>query len=179
MQRAEGVGRGRRAGALGPPGQVVDRVGQDAQRVRRDHLLQVGQQAVVVVAALECGQQGEPGQRGSGQGALPQAGAERERLLGAAAHRGPVAGDQVPEAQPLQRVDDRHDRTRLPGPREREGVEVLLGVVVTELQGGVAQVPEHVEVVDGVTVLPAPRPARPRRRTSRRRRRGSSRRASA
>ena len=43
VQRAEGVARGCRVRALGPPGQVVDRVGQDAQRVAGDDLLEVGQ----------------------------------------------------------------------------------------------------------------------------------------
>ena len=82
--------------------------------------VQVGEQGVVVVAALERGQEGERGQRRSGQRALPQAGGERERLLGAAAQGRPVAGDQVSEAQPLQGVDDHHDCAGLPGPGERQ-----------------------------------------------------------
>ena len=68
-----------------------------------------------------------------------------------AAQGRPVAGDQVSEAQPLQGVDDHHDCAGLPGPGERQAVEALLGRVVAELEGGVAQVAEHVEVLDRIT----------------------------
>ena len=111
-------------------------------------LLEVAQEGVVLVPALEGSEQRQPGQRWRGQRALPHARAERERLLGAGAHGGPVAGDEVAEAQPLQRVDDGHRGSRFASPRESQCVEALLGVVVAELEGGVAQVAEYVEVGD-------------------------------
>ena len=117
----------------------------------RDDVLEVGQEGVVLVPALEGSEQRQPGQRWRGQRALPHARAERERLLGTGAYGGPVAGDEVAEAQPLQRVDDGHRGSRFTSPRESQCVEALLGVFVAELEGGVAQVAEYVEVGELLT----------------------------
>ena len=72
---------------------------------------------------------------------------EGDGLLGAAAHGDVVSGQEVAEAEPLQAVDDRRDGTGFACPRQGVRVEVLLGSVVSQLQGGVAEVPQHVAVV--------------------------------
>jgi hypothetical protein len=133
---------------LGPAGEVVYRVGQDAQRVRRYDFVEVAQSAVVVVSVLQCREQGQPCRRRGGHRALTDALPERECLLGVTAHSGKVPGDEMAEAQPLEGVDHRRDSTTVPGSRECERVETLLGVVITQLQSGVAEVPQDRDVVD-------------------------------
>ena len=141
-------------------------VGHDAQGVRRDELLEPLQEVVVVVSVLEGGEQRQPGDREGGHGGLADALRQGDGLLGAAAHGDVVSGQEVPEAEPLQAVDDRRDGTGLPGPRQGVGVEVLLRRVVTQLQGGVAEVPQHVAVVHLLADVPGPGPAPRRPRTS-------------
>ena len=80
--------------------------------------------------------------------ALPGAGAERERLLGAAAQRRPLAGDELGEAEPGQRVQDEHAGAGVAGAGGHRGEAAVVGFVVAEVQGGVAEVGEQVEVAD-------------------------------
>jgi conjugative relaxase-like TrwC/TraI family protein len=151
VERARGVSMSRGSHGCSPAGQVVDRVGGDAERLCRDHSLEPVGEVVVVVAALVGGQQRQPCEGQGGHGGLADALPEGERLFGADAQREVVAGGEVDEAEPLEAVDDGGDRTAFAGPRQGVGVEPPLAVVVPELQGGVPEVPEHVSVVD---VLP-------------------------
>ena len=86
--------------------------------------------------------------RQGGHRRLPCAGRQGACLLGVAAQEHEVATGEVREAQPLQGVDDRGDGSRLPGTGQCVGVEAALRVVVAELEGGVAEVPQDVAVVD-------------------------------
>ena len=147
VQGSGSVSGGGRAHAPGPAPQVVHRIGRDAQRVRCHDIVQVAQQAIDVFSALDGRQHGQPGDRQSGQGRLPGADGKGSGLLGAAAHQDEVAAHEMPEAQPLQHVDDRGDGPRLPGSRQRVGVEAVLTVIVTELESGVAEVPQEVAIV--------------------------------
>ena len=61
------------AKSLGPAGQVVHGVGQDAQRVRRDQLVEPGEEVVVVVSVLEGREQRQPGDRQRGHRRLADA----------------------------------------------------------------------------------------------------------
>ena len=106
----------------------------------------LAQPVVVLGEALEGGEQREPGQGRGRERARPDAPGERQGLVGTAADGRPLAGDEMTEAQALQRIDHAHDRPGLAGPRQPERVEVLLRRVVTELERGVAEVPEDVEV---------------------------------
>ncbi len=86
VQRGPGVAVVGGAGALRPPHEVVDRVGEDTERLP-GRGVEVGEALVVLGggSALEGGEQREPAERGRAERPLPGAGAERERLLGAAA----------------------------------------------------------------------------------------------
>ena len=113
-------------------------------------LVEVGEERVVlgVGSALEGGEDGEPAERGGGELPLPGAGAEGERLLGVAAQRGPPAGDDLGEAEPGQRVQDEHAGAGIAGAGDHRGEAAVVGVVVAEVQGGVAEVGQQVEVGD-------------------------------
>ena len=106
------------------------------------------QEVVEVVAALDGPEQGQPGERQRGHGWLADARGQGAGLLRAAAQSDEVSGDEVAEAQPLQRVDHGRDRPGLAGSRQGVGVEALLAVVVAELHRAVAEIPQHVAVVD-------------------------------
>ena len=137
------------AGALCPAGEVVHGVGEHAERLpgRR---VEVGEELVVVGGgcALESGEDGDPAERGGGERWLPGARAERERLFGAAAQRRPSAGDDLGEAEPGQRVQDEHAGAGVAGAGGHRGEAAVVGFVVAEVQGGVAEVGEQVEVAD-------------------------------
>ena len=84
VQRGRGVAVVGGAGALRPAHEVVHGVGEDAERLA-GRSVEVGEARVVLGggSALEGGEQREPAERGRAERALPGAGAERERLLGA------------------------------------------------------------------------------------------------
>jgi hypothetical protein len=105
----------------------------------------------VVAASFDSRQQGQPRQRKRGHRGLADTRGQGTGLLRAGAECDVVAGDEVPEAQPLERVDHGRDRPRLAGSRQSEGVEPLLSGVVAELERTVAEVPQDVAVID---VLP-------------------------
>ena len=115
--------------------------------MHRDDSVEALQQVVVVVRSWTA-EQCEPGDRECGHGRLADAAPECDGLLGAAAHRDVVSGQEVAEAEPLQAVDDRCHGAGLAGSRQGVRVEALLCVVVTQLQRGVGEVPQHVAVVD-------------------------------
>ena len=119
----------------------------------RDQLLEPRQEVVVVVLVLLGRQEQEPGDRERGHSGLTDARAQGHGLLGTDAQGDVVSPRPVPEAEPLQAVGHRGGGAHLPRAREREGVELLLPVVVPELERGVAEVPQHVTVVDGRTDL--------------------------
>ena len=82
-------------GSLGPTGQVVHGVGQDAQGVGRGELLEPEQERVVVVSVLErprAGSARRPAGRSARAGRCPR---QRDGLLGAAPNGDVVAGEVV------------------------------------------------------------------------------------
>ncbi len=130
MEGAEGVSRRRRcADPLGPPGEVVHGVGQDAQRVRRHDLVEVaqaGRRSRPGPAARRAGS-ARPSEGRSSRAApmlCPSASASSALV----AHRSKVPGDEMAEAQPLEGVDHRRDGATVPGSRQRQRVETLLGM---------------------------------------------------
>ena len=148
MQRAEGVAAVRGPDARGPPGQVVHGIGEHTQMVLRDAVVEPGTQRVVVRRALQGGQQREPAERSDTECRLAGVGTERDRLIGRRPNPRPVPGHQVGERQPGQRVEHEHAGAAVSSagqhPREAEAVRL----VVTEVQRGVAEVGQHVGVLD-------------------------------
>ena len=135
-------------GALGPSGQVVDRVGEDAQRVLGHDLLGLGQVVLVVVAAGQGGKQGEPRQGGGGEGGLSDAARQGQRLVGAAADRGPRTGGELGEGETFQAVDDHHAGAELASGGHHRGVVAPGTLVVAQVERCVAEVPHDVQVLD-------------------------------
>ena len=70
------------------------------------------------------------------------------RFLGGAAQRGPLAADELGEAEPGQGVEDRHAGSVLAGAGDHRGEAAVVRLVVAQVQGGVAEVGEQVEVGD-------------------------------
>ena len=116
VQRPGAVALGGCTQALRPARQVVDGVGQDPEWLTDDEVVEPCQVVVVVAPPLERRQQRQPGDRRRGHRRLTDAPPERDGLLGTVADRGEVAGQVVAEAEPLQAVDHRRDRTGLPRP---------------------------------------------------------------
>ena len=101
MQSPDGVPGPGGAQPLGPAGQVVDRVGEDAQRVRGDtpRALQEGRRSRRGPGEPRARSARRAGGRSSRAGRCSRQG---EGFLCAAAHGDAVAGQEVAEAQPLQ-----------------------------------------------------------------------------
>ena len=151
VQGAGGVTREQCPDALGPPGQVLDRLGQDAHgRVCGHQGLQGGEAFVVVGATLECGEQCQPRPRGGRRRGLPDAETERDGLLRGVPQRSPLAAHVLAEREALEGVQDGHAVPVLPGGGQHQGVEAAVRVVVAQVQGSVREVPEQVEVGERV-----------------------------
>jgi hypothetical protein len=103
---------------------------------------------VVVVGAGQGGKQAQPCQRCGGESRLAEAARQGERFADRAAQRGPPTGEQLRERQPLQPIDDHHAGTTLAGTGHLGRIEEARRVVVAEIQGGVAEIPRHVQVVN-------------------------------
>jgi hypothetical protein len=103
---------------------------------------------VVVVGARKGVEQGQPRQRCRRQAGLADTSRQGQRFVDRAAQRSPFAGDQLGEREPFQAVDDRHAGTALPGAGHHGRVEQARRLVVAEVERGVAEVPQYVEVFD-------------------------------
>ena len=148
VQRCRRVALRGGAGALGPSGDVVRRAGHDAQRVSGRDVLEGSEVVVEVVAAGQGGQQGQGGQWCGGQGGLADAARQRQGFVGRAAHGGPRPGGELGEHESFQGVDDDHAGPGLAGGGHHGGVVEAGPFVVAEVQGGVAEVAHHVQVLD-------------------------------
>ena len=78
--------------------------------------------------------------------ALADAVSECDGFLRGAAQGSPPAGDEQPERESLEGVQDGHAVAVLPGRRQHEGVAASVCVVVAQVEGRVPEVPEQVEV---------------------------------
>ncbi|HZB20636.1 MAG TPA: hypothetical protein VE463_12455, partial [Blastococcus sp.] len=149
VQRGAGVTVVGGAGALRPAREVVHRVRQDPERLL-GRSVEVGEALVVLGgrSALEGSEQEEPAAWGRGQLPLSDAGAQRERLLGSGAQHGPLAGDELGEAEPGQRVQDVHGGAGVSGAGDHLREAAVMGFVVSQVQGRVAEVGQQIEVTD-------------------------------
>jgi hypothetical protein len=67
-----------------------------------------------------------------------------------AAQSRPLPGEEVPKSEPLKGTDHRHNGATLSGAGEHQRVEAAVRLVTTQLQGGVARVSQHIQVVDRI-----------------------------
>ena len=116
MEGAGGVSSSAgRTAAHGPPRQVVHRVGGDAERMRRDQLLEPRPRGRRTRPA-PAGRPGAPARRSGGRswrvGRCPRPAPAASSALTRRATWSPVGA--VAEAEPLQAVDDRGDGARSP-----------------------------------------------------------------
>ena len=109
-------------------------------------LLEVPEPVVEVGPALQGRQDRQPGAWAGGRRALPEAGAQGDGFLAARPEVDPAAGDVLDERQSLQRVEDGHRVAPLPGRGQHEGVAAGAHLVVAEVQCGVPEVAQQVQV---------------------------------